>query len=135
MPQSRPSYAHFLSTSSPTTGPDRPDSFDPDSHIHVTPSSGIFDCPPHSLDDRFGTCFRLKEQEGEWGRERIWGGGVTKGDLLGVGVVIGMVGVAWAAVGALGWVLRRRRRREGWRRGGRGVDVDGVGWRGRGEGG
>ena len=76
MPQS-PSYAHFLSTSHPSLPdlPDRADKFDPTAHVHLPPNHGLLDCPPHGLDDRFGTCFRLKEREGEWGREGIWGGG------------------------------------------------------------
>ncbi|OBT41249.1 hypothetical protein VE00_08983, partial [Pseudogymnoascus sp. WSF 3629] len=59
MPQS---YATFLSTSSPLP-PNRGDTFDPQSHIHVPPHT-ILDCPASTLDDRFGTCFRLRELEG-----------------------------------------------------------------------
>ncbi|OBT83201.1 hypothetical protein VE02_09145 [Pseudogymnoascus sp. 03VT05] len=125
MPQS---YAHFLSTSS-SLPPSRDDTFDQSSHIHVPPHL-IPSCPPSALDDRFGTCFRLKAREGEWGRESIWGresvaggvnlGGLTKGDLLGVLVILVVVMVGWAVVGVFGWVLGRRRgRRErvAWRRG------------------
>lgn len=57
---------------------------------------------------------------------------MTKGDVLGVGVVVGMVVVGWAVVGVLGWVLgkrRRRRGREGWRRGGAEGLVEVGGWR------
>ncbi|OBU00884.1 hypothetical protein VE01_00830 [Pseudogymnoascus verrucosus] len=117
MPQS---YTTFLSTSS-SLPPDRSDIFDHKNHIHVPPHV-ILDCPAYTVDDRFGTCFRLKEVEGEWGRERIGGGGVTKGDVLGIGVVLGMVVVAWAVVGILGWVLGRRRGRR---------DREGRGWKRR----
>lgn len=134
LPPSLSTYAKFLASQSFShLPPDSRKQFSHEHHKHLGPNEGVYDCPQRSerIEDRIGRCFTIKGEEGvldlrdtstadgkernemmRFGSrdqsERLLVGDepviVTKGDLFGIIVSIGIVMTLALVVLGIRWV-------------------------------